>query len=64
MCRGEETYIATLSMNESETNQVALVSSEVVRFLDEYIDVMLVKLPSYLPRKWGVDHKIELVPGA
>ncbi|EOY03878.1 Uncharacterized protein TCM_019088 [Theobroma cacao] len=60
--RGEETYIATLSMNESETNQVALVSSEVVRFLDEYIDVMLVKLPSYLPRKWGVDHKIELVP--
>lgn len=49
MHKSEETYITTLSMNEGKLSQAALVSREVAGILYEYSNVMLVKLPSYLP---------------
>ncbi|EOY14333.1 Uncharacterized protein TCM_033714 [Theobroma cacao] len=58
---GEETYVATLSLNKGEPSKAAPMPSKVATVMDEYVDVMPAKLSSCLPLECEVDQKIELV---
>ncbi|TYK27826.1 reverse transcriptase [Cucumis melo var. makuwa] len=40
------------------------VPVEIQEVLNEYVDIMPPKLPKTLPPRRGIDHEIELVPGA
>lgn len=61
--RGEPTYVATLRESPHDADQGPLPES-ILQVLEEFQDVMPKELPKSLPPRRGVDHEIELVPGA
>ena len=60
--KGEETYLAVIYEEENQTG--VKVPEAVVGLLKEFGDVMPDELPQKLPPRRGVDHSIELLPGA
>lgn len=58
----EETHVATIIEENNEGG--GPVPKEVEALLESYGDVMPSELPKELPPKRGIDHRIELVPGA
>lgn len=61
--KGEETYLVAYKEEGMIPNSLA-VPNEIVSILDEFTDVMPPELPKKLPPRRGVDHAIELEPGA
>lgn len=61
--RGEPTYVATLRESPNDADQGPIPES-ILQVLEEFQDVMPKELPKSLPPRRGVDHEIELVPGA
>ena len=47
-----------------ESVETDFVPLEIQEILSEYVDVMPQSLPKSLPPRRGIDHEIELVPGA
>ncbi|XP_062107132.1 uncharacterized protein LOC133818349 [Humulus lupulus] len=58
----EPTYVAVPTVFEETVEEI--VPLEITRVLKMNGDVMLDKLPNDLPPRRGIDHQIELVPGA
>ncbi|GMP96988.1 hypothetical protein CsSME_00045408 [Camellia sinensis var. sinensis] len=59
---GEQTWVAALKLNEAlDSTPVPAVVKKILR---QFADVMPEQLPKELPPRRGVDHAIELVPGA
>lgn len=50
--------------DEGVVSNSLFVPNEIVAILDEFMDVMPPELPKKLPPRRGVDHAIELEPGA
>ncbi|XP_028060664.1 protein DNA-DAMAGE INDUCIBLE 1-like [Camellia sinensis] len=59
---GEQTWIVALKLNEALKS--TLVLTIVKKVLRQFEDVMPEQLPKDLPQRQGVNHAIELVPGA
>ena len=60
--RGEQTWVAVLKLDEFLVQ--GPVPTPVKRVLRQFADVFPEKLPQELPPRRGVDHAIDLVPGA
>lgn len=61
--KGEVSYLALLKV-EALTGDMATMSLEVVRVLEEFNDVLPTELPKSLPPRKEADHRIELIPEA
>lgn len=59
--KGQLTYVAALI--EIKPKKMVEVSNEIVPILQEYVDVMPLKVPKKLPPRRLNDHQIKLVTG-
>ncbi|XP_019056669.1 PREDICTED: uncharacterized protein LOC109116182 [Tarenaya hassleriana] len=66
--KNSESYLATVRElnqgDETDKPDQPTIPAEVRRVLNEFSDVMPEELPKRLPPRRGIDHAIELIPGA
>ncbi|KAA0065444.1 reverse transcriptase [Cucumis melo var. makuwa] len=60
--REEPTFMAISLVDEQI--EIGTVPVEIRKVLNEYVDILLPELSRSLPPRRGIDHNIELVPGA